>query len=196
VRYLRSNVEVITTSIPGICIEVFDLMIGTAGQWSRLDERNSTGTMVPVRSDDSRAVPVVSFDETVAPRLQSRVVAFKTDIDGYDSEAIESALMTIKSNHPIVFVECYFSSVDQKNGILRMVRQLMSIGYDQFGIFDNFGNFVAWIDKIDILESLLDYIGRQNSGQATRTIFYYDLVAVPKTQRHLVDRALEQHLAG
>lgn len=195
-KYLRRNVAAIVAKYPGISIQIFDLMIGAGGKWSRLQTSNSTAAMIVVDPGAEGAERVHSFDEAIAPHLSSRIAVLKSDIDGYDGDAIASALGTIAKDQPIIFMECFFCNDDQKRSIIEVVQSLKSKNYAEFGVFDNFGNFILWFDAMGQLENLLEYVARQNQGSATRTINYFDIVATTKEQRPLIERALAEHLAS
>jgi hypothetical protein len=53
-------------------------------------------------------------------------------------------------------------------------------------VFDNYGEVMLRTNEVQHLFQLMEYVWRQNSRGATRTIYYYDILAAVSTDVDLI----------
>lgn len=73
------------------------------------------------------------------------------------------------------------------------LRSLWSFGYAGFWMFDNFGNPLCEVTQPRVLDQLLDSLVRQNARRASRTYYYYDVLAFGDRDAGRAARAVESH---
>jgi hypothetical protein len=122
-----------------------------------------------------------------------KVRVIKTDVDGFDYDVIESAMLLVERDKPIIFFECDFSTDTQRVGFEDVFSALESRGYSDWALFDNFGQLMLRTDTIETLKQLMNYIWQQKQGNATRTIYYFDVLASHLRDRSFVTRVLESY---
>ena len=134
------------------------------------------------------------MDLVIGEAPHTRVCLLKTDVDGFDYDVLNSASSTIKKYKPIIFFELQYSDAAQKNGFRETLESLLSEGYNDFTIFDNFGEVMFRSSQIREIIQLMEYIWRQNLGLANRTIYYFDILAAVRPADSLViDAALSNY---
>ena len=73
------------------------------------------------------------------------------------------------------------------------LRALWAFGYTGFWVFDNFGNPICEVSQARVLDQLLDSLLRQNLRRASRTLYYYDVLAFGERDAALAARSVELH---
>ena len=73
------------------------------------------------------------------------------------------------------------------------LRSLWACGYTGFWMFDNFGNPICEITQPRALDQMLDYLERQHQRRASRTLYYYDVLAFTDRDAARAARAVELH---
>jgi hypothetical protein len=104
------------------------------------------------------------LDLVIGETPHTRVCLLKTDVDGFDYDVLNSASSTIKKHKPIIFFELQYSEVAQKNGFRETLESLFRRGYNDFTVFDNFGELMFRSNQIREIIQLMEYIWRQNVG--------------------------------
>ena len=99
----------------------------------------------------------------------------------------------IREYKPILFCEVQYDFEYQMNGYEKTLRALESEGYCDWTIFDNFGEIVLRTKSLAIVVQLMRYVWNQNTGRTTRTIYYYDVLAVQESDSNLIDRVLSDY---
>lgn len=118
----------------------------------------------------------------------------KSDVDGFDYDVINSSLEVVKKYKPLIFFECQYDSKWQLDGYLKLFYTLDRIGYDRYIVLDNFGDIMLQTSEIKIIKQLLEYIERQNNKESTRTIYYFDILAVHKNDTLNIDDLISKFL--
>lgn len=136
------------------------------------------------------------LDEVVDPS-EGRVRFLKSDTDGEDAGVILSAASILDRDHPILFFECEMDTLEQKSAFEKLFEILFATVYSNWLVFDNFGGLMLQTRDITAVRQLLNYVWRRNLEQATRTIYYYDLLIATDADLDLVTRAtLDSGMAG
>ncbi len=131
------------------------------------------------------------LDEIISNDCKVRLL--KSDVDGFDYDVLDSSMVVIKKDSPIIFFECQFDEIKQKNHYVDTLYTLEAAGYCDWIVFDNFGEVMLRTSSLSIVIQLLDYVWQQNIGAATRTIFYFDILCITKIDSPLINRVLNDY---
>ena len=82
------------------------------------------------------------------------------------------------ANNPYVYFECQYDNLEQLRSYKELFGEMISVGYTKFSFFDNFGQYILSVNKIDQITELLNYVRRQNFLNPPYH-FYYDILAYP-----------------
>jgi len=154
------------------------------------------GTRRAVVDGKETSISSRSLDDILSQREVTHIRLLKSDVDGFDYDVIDSAESIIDLNAPIIYFECQFDNAIQKAGYEKTIANLEAKGYGEWVIFDNCGEVVLHTSDIQIVNQLLDYVWRQNTGHSTRTIYYYDILAVTKKDSVLMERVIDDYIAA
>lgn len=188
-KHLKKNVEIIKRTIPNADIQTIQALVGRNVSNVSLDGKG--GTKHAVNNSEGN-IHSASLDNIIA-KTTSRIRLLKSDVDGFDYDVLDSSMEIIVQHAPIIFFECYYDFIYQKNGYTNTLKTLYEIGYKDFTVFDNFGEVILRTDDLNILTQLINYLWQQNIGLATRTIYYFDILAVQKNDVELIDIVLEEY---
>jgi FkbM family methyltransferase len=189
-EYLALNIRRIKAAVPGVDVRAIKSLVGKNITLVALEGVGGTKHAVAGQGNHQAE----TLDEIVRALIgTSRVSLIKSDVDGFDYDVIDSAEELIASNGPMIFFECYVTSLQQKEGFESTLNWLQSIGYKDWTAFDNFGEVILrTADAADILQ-LIDYVWKQSSGGASRTIYYLDFLAGMGSDRQLIDAAVRSY---
>ncbi|MBU4269597.1 FkbM family methyltransferase [Candidatus Dependentiae bacterium] len=100
----------------------------------------------------------------------------KIDTDGYDFCIINDSLNIIKKLKPIIFFE-YDPSIPQNGDqeSIDTINNLISTGYKQFIIYDNFGNFLMSTNNPETFIDLNTYL--KSNKKYKQIVYYFDICA-------------------
>jgi len=185
-EYLTGNISRIKQAVPELDVDVVKSLVGRSV--TNVSLEGSGGTRHAVVG--SGANNCRSLDDILLTLSCPPVRLLKSDVDGFDYDVIDSAEMLLTKHHPLVFFECQHETDSQKAGYEKTLRWMNETGYVDWTVFDNFGELVLRTRDIDQLLQLMQYVWRQNASAATRTIYYFDVLAVVATDSMFVDRVL------
>jgi glycosyltransferase involved in cell wall biosynthesis len=95
---------------------------------------------------------------------------------------------------PMLHVTCQIGGDEQGADAWRQrLRSLWACGYTGFWVFDNFGNPICEATQPRVLDQLLDHLHRQNRRLASRTFYYFDVLAFGERDAARAQRAIELH---
>ena len=117
----------------------------------------------------------------------------KSDVDGFDYDVIESSINLIKNSKPIIFFECHYDFEFQKIGYEKIIKKLEDLNYCDWVVFDNFGEVILRTSDSQQLKGLINYVWHQNLGNATRTIFYFDILAIHSSDSELISTVMRDY---
>lgn len=117
----------------------------------------------------------------------------KTDIDGFDWDAIDSASQLLLDQQPMIFFECQYDKDYQITNYQKTITHMNSIGYHNWTIFDNFGEIILRTDNFQNIFQIMNYVWKQNCGSSTRTIYYCDILAVTTKDESLIDKVVSEY---
>lgn len=187
-RHLEDNVARIKSSLNNLNVQTIKALVGKNISNVSLDGQNGTKHAVIQSEGGLKSSPL---DEMIPGEASVRIL--KSDVDGFDYDVLDSSMTVIKKHKPMIFFECQYDYEYQKTGYLNTLKELECAGYYDWTVFDNFGEVVIRTSDLNVIFQLMSYVWQQNTGQSTRTIYYYDILAVQETDSALVSKALEEY---
>jgi len=180
-EYLYENSKIIGN------IQIADCFIGSDGTYVALDEIVSNGgttSIVNAVVNDSNNIFVSkmgSIDSLLVDFPSFKDSKFlKIDTDGFDFDIIKNSQTFIKYSNPIIYFEYDITfSEDGCVKALSIIELLVDLGYNNFSVYDNFGNHIISLEAGDskYFYDLTNYLlsSRYKSGQPV--IYYFDICA-------------------
>ena len=107
---------------------------------------------------------------------------------------LEGAAELCASARPMLYFSCQIGG--DANGAdtwRQRLRALWATGYTGFWVLDNFGNPICEVSQPRVLDQLLDSLLRQNQRRASRTLYYYDVLAFCERDAARAALAIELH---
>ncbi len=148
-------------------------LVGTGAHTGTLIANRGTAALDSSGSDQMR-----SLDDILANTLD-QVAVLKVDTDGFDADVILSGMTMIKASQPLLFWE---GGTSEAVAFEVMYDKIAAVGYDQFWIFDNFGNLILSECGIKELKDFDRYIASLYRHRCTVAICYVDILAsTPRT---------------
>lgn len=169
-------------------ITLVNSLVGNCAQPAILEGSGGTKQAVHSISGDLK---YQKLDSIIEGLNTSNVRLIKVDVDGFDFDVLNSASKVIDNFAPILFFECASSSKEQTDGFKSSILSLSSRGYSNWTVFDNFGSLILRNASHCSVLQLIDYVDNQNAGLATRTIYYFDIVAAKLSDANLVGSAID-----
>ena len=187
-QYLLKNISRIKAAKKNLNVHAVKSLVGKNVTGISLEGHGGTKHAVITNEGKISSRPLDDIISDLANISNVRII--KTDVDGFDYDVIDSSLTAIRKYKPMIFLECQCDYDYQKSGYGKTFATLESEGYRDWIVFDNFGQFMLRTSHLNIVTQLLDYVWHQNIGNATRTIFYFDVLAAQGKDRDLIDSAL------
>lgn len=188
-QYLEKNTERIKEAVDGLRVKIVKALVGK--NVSNVALVGDRGTKHAVAGGQG-GIQSLPLDEIITPGHLVRIL--KSDVDGFDYDVLDSSMAIISRHGPMIFFECQCDHEQQLTGYRRTLTSLEATGYCDWTLFDNYGELLVRTDDLGIVDQLLQYVWRQNTGQATRTIYYFDILAVRKEDSTLIDRVLSEYV--
>lgn len=199
--YLSRNRADILAVTPNASISLVKALVGKAVTRAVMEGVAGTKHAIPVTRDhtavsEEAILETRLLDDIVEREIpRQRVRLLKSDVDGYDWDVLDSAEHVLERDHPLLYFECQCEDETQRDRFEETLEKLIEQGYEHLWFFDNFGEVVLRTNAFDVAVQLIDYVWRQNMGAATRTIYYYDVLAcTPGDERGIRD-VVEQYVA-
>ncbi|QHF45138.1 hypothetical protein PspS35_15610 [Pseudomonas sp. S35] len=187
-RHLEENVSRIKAFIPQLNVQTIKALVGKNISNVSLDGKDGTKHAVVHNDGGILSSPL---DELIPEASSVRIL--KSDVDGFDYDVLDSSMAVIKKHNPMLFFECQYDYEYQRTGYAHTLNTLEAAGYCDWTVFDNFGEVVIRTSDLSIVSQLMTYIWQQNIGRSTRTIYYYDILAVQKNDSALIDNVLKDY---
>jgi FkbM family methyltransferase len=188
--FLKRNAEVVCEAFGGLRVTLVKALVGQGRHGVSLRGAASTKSMV---EDGAGGLNSRTLDELIAHQRHGEVRLIKSDVDGYDFDVIQSGLAILREAQPILFFECQYFNVQQKQGFHDLLQTLEAQGYANWVVFDNYGALLMEASCIQPLNGLLDYVWAQSAGGSTRTIYYFDVLAFHDKDRDVIDSAVARN---
>ena len=114
---------------------------------------------------------------------------------GLGAALLGGATQVCASSQPMLLLTCQFGA--EPNAVQpwrERLHELIAAGYAGFWLFDNFGNPMVEVSTGRAIDQALDYLARQNRHQASRTVYYYDVLAFAQGDAQRAQRAVDLHV--
>lgn len=187
-KHLEENVKRIKKSVKDLNVITIKALVGKNISNVSLDGKDGTKHAV---IDTNGGIKSLPLDEMIPNTLNVRIL--KSDVDGFDYDVLDSSMSVIQTYKPIIFFECQYDFEYQRDGYSKTLKKLESAGYCDWVLFDNFGEVVLRTNNLDIVSQLMRYVWQQNIGKTTRTIYYFDILAIQKTDSSFIDKVLSEY---
>ena len=189
-RHLDENVNRIKAAIVDLQVRTINAFVGKS--ISNVSLAGSGGTKHAV-ADGAGNIKSMPLDEILSVVEGINIRILKSDVDGFDYDVLDSSMVVIEEHKPLIFFECQNDYEYQKTGFARTVSALEARGYCDWIVFDNFGEVIIRTSEVALITQLMNYVWRQNCELATRTIYYYDILAVQKEDSALIDKVIKDY---
>lgn len=188
-RYLKTNIALMQALAPGLRIEAIMAMVGREVTTAGLEGSGGSKHAVP----GAGTLATTTLDEIASSAERPPIRLLKSDVDGFDYDVINSASELIGRDRPLLFYECQTADEAQRCGFERLLLSLGEAGYTRWTVFDNFGEVMLADTSPAQISQLMAYAWRQNQKRATRTVYYFDILAAGPADAALVDRVLDAY---
>lgn len=188
---LQKNVELIKKSKKNLDIITVRQFVGKKIDNVSLEEESRGTAKVIIGNGHIKSKELFNILEDKKIKKED-VSLIKTDVDGNDWDVIESS-QSYLTNKPYLFFECDYKKYDEYKKFNELFFKLKSLDYAFFSFFDNFGQYICTLSNLDQINELLEYIGRQNFFNGTRTFFYFDVLAFNNEKKKDVDEMLQEY---
>jgi len=192
-RFLEMNVQRISETIPNAELELIPNFIASSDEIVVLS--GSKGTRTRSNSTATGSIhQTKSLSEILSNTNKNNDLRLiKSDVDGYDYDVISSAAEWLEHDSLMLFFECMYDEEFQRKGFVKLIENLPSKGFSDFWLFDNFGNFMLHLTDFKKNVQLIDYVWRQNQGLATRSIYYFDILATKQGDFELITDIIKSY---
>ena len=134
---------------------------------------------------------LAGIDAAVHEARVERVRLLVSPIGAQGAEVLGGAAALCASARTMLHFSCQVGT-DAEPWRQRL-RALWACGYAGFWVLDNFGNPICEATQPRVLDQLLDSLLRQNQRRASRTLYYYDVLAFADRDAARAARAIELH---
>lgn len=185
--FLEENIQRIKLCKKDLQVQTINALVGK--NISGVSLEGHGGTKHAVMNKEG-GIQSKSLNELLEKTFYQNIRILKTDVDGFDYDVLQSSISVIHDHKPIIFFECQYDFCYQKEGYEKLFHSLESEGYSDWTIFDNFGEIIIRTNNLDAVNQLINYVWNQNIRRTTRTIYYYDVLAIQDQDAPLIDRVL------
>jgi FkbM family methyltransferase len=197
-KYLERNVAAMRAARSSIDITAVQAFVGRSVSGVALSggagSRHASAPDQPRNGE--RIHQARSLDDLIEAVGAAPVKLIKSDVDGFDYDVLDSATRTICRDRPLLYFECQHGSEAQMTSYVHTIDALSNVGYVDWTVFDNFGGLLLRTDRASDVRQLMSYVQRQNSGKASRTIYYWDILAAGDADSELVAETLSNGANG
>lgn len=194
--YLEKNIKRIQEVFHSAKISNVKSLVGKAISNVLLEGAGGTKHAVFASNNiplDQHLIKSKLLDTIILDLNCKNVRLLKTDIDGFDWDAIDSASQLLLDQQPMIFFECQYDKDYQITNYQKTITHMNSIGYHNWTIFDNFGEILLRTDNFQNIFQIMNYVWKQNCGSSTRTIYYCDILAVTTKDESLIDKVVSEY---
>jgi FkbM family methyltransferase len=124
--WLRRNIARVQAARPELRADAIQALVGRSVAGAALEGHGGTKHAVPGAAGGVESRPL---DHVLAERDCGPVRLLKSDVDGFDYDAIDSSLRVVDADGPLLFFECQCDTAAQKAGYERTLAALAERGY-------------------------------------------------------------------
>lgn len=189
-EYLEANAQIIGN------IEIADCFIGPDQVPVALDAIASHGGTSSIVDAIGAEGMFTSELQSLASVLQhfpqfQNSKLLKIDTDGFDFTIIQQSREFIEQVQPIIHFEYeILSGRDRAEQGLQTIDLLMQLGYQQFAIYDNFGNYLISLSSqhYQQFEDLTHYLISNHYKSGRPAVYYFDICAFAASDLDLFEQ--------
>ncbi len=166
-------------------IEIDECFVGTDGETINFDQTlNHGGTASIVNaltSEKGESVTMKSLKTIIQhhPRFKDSKL-LKIDTDGFDFSIIKASADILSRSRPVLYFEYDLAfKTNAEAEAMDAIKTLLTIGYEHFLVYDNFGNYLVSLSKQDY-ERFVDlnaYLISNRRRSGTPAVYYFDVCA-------------------
>lgn len=123
----------------------------------------------------------------------NNVALIKTDTDGFDSDCMMSMGEYLKDVSPFLYWENQIDNEMQYKKFLDMADYLYKYEYNNFFVFDNYGNYLCKMDYMG-LKDICGYINRVQHKKSMYTFRYIDVLGCKENKISECKKVIEEYL--
>lgn len=123
----------------------------------------------------------------------NNVALIKTDTDGFDSDCMMSMGEYLKDISPFLYWENQIDNDMQYKKFLNMADYLHKYEYNNFFVFDNYGNYLCKTDYMG-LKDICGYINRVQHKKSTYTFRYIDVLGCKEDKISECENVIKEYL--
>ncbi|MGA2046560.1 MAG: FkbM family methyltransferase [Terracidiphilus sp.] len=191
-RFLQTNVQRLEAIYKETSIVTIRALVGR--QIAEASLAGSGGTRRAIIGHRDESILSRSLDDILSHCEAASVSLLKSDVDGFDYDVIDSSDLILRTHMPILYFECQFDCISQKEAFEKTIAGLEEMGYVNWVMFDNFGETVLRTRDILTVYQLFDYVWRQCLGRSTRTIGYFDVLACTAKDSVLIEKVVDDYI--
>ncbi|HIK17498.1 MAG TPA: FkbM family methyltransferase [Leptolyngbyaceae cyanobacterium M33_DOE_097] len=197
ITYLESNTQQLGN------VQIATCFIGEDNQavdLNQISSQSGTASVVnATQAQSSKTIPMQSLTKLLQEHPQFQTAKLlKIDTDGYDFTIIQTSLPILASHQPVLFFEYDpFITPTGVSDSLKTVEALITVGYERFIVYDNFGNYLLSLsatdrDRFCDLNAYLKS-SRYKSGKVI--IYYFDICAFSQQDVDLFEQIRQKELS-
>ena len=189
IKYLNYAAKEIQKKLQSKII-ILKSLVGKELKSVTLEGKNGTRHAVTSKNKNN-TLTAEALDDITFKNLKpsDKISLIKIDVDGFDYDVINSSEKIIGKFKPLIFFECDFQCINQKENYEKTINWLRDFGYSEWTIFDNFGSLLFQTSEVKHIFEIFDYLWEVKSKK-TITIYYVDILASGKDNAQLVNQIL------
>ena len=189
--YLTKNISRMRQSVANLKIDTIKCLVGSKIFKATLSGNASTKhAVIGVEGSYNSQ----SLDKLLLRKKISNLRLLKSDVDGFDYDVLNSSMATIKKFSPLIFVECDYINEKQKNSYIETLKIIKKNNYNDWIIFDNFGEIVLRTTDFNLVIQLFDYVWRQKTKKGVATIYYFDILIAKKKESSFLNSVIRDYV--
>tara|TARA_B100000902_G_scaffold136412_1_gene134648 strand:- start:125 stop:958 length:834 start_codon:yes stop_codon:yes gene_type:complete len=161
--YLKRNKELLNENLKERVILINELV---GENIKGILHKSEGGTATLIEKEDG--IKSKTLDQIIDEYKIKDIKLIKSDIDGYDYNALNSGMNEIENNKPDLFFECATLQQNSHEGFVSIIKKLEKIGYKNWSILDNYG--IVIFEKRKSTD-VLNFLDRRKGDEFAIDIF-------------------------
>ena len=186
--YLKINIKRIKKKIKHINIFASKQLVGKKINNVLLKRKEGTARAI---IDKGNLKPKTLDEILIDFNNLKNIKLIKIDTDGFDYDVLDSSMKTIEKYKPILFFECLYEFEFQKEGYKNTIKNLISKGYKEWVIFDNYGEIITETNSLEVIINYIEYIWYKKHNGKKYINDYYDFLSYSDNDKGLIYKSLQ-----
>jgi len=188
--YLKINIKRIKKKIKHINIFASKQLVGKKINNVLLKRKEGTARAI---IDKGNLKPKTLDEILIDFNNLKNIKLIKIDTDGFDYDVLDSSMKTIEKYKPILFFECLYEFEFQKEGYKNTIKNLISKGYKEWVIFDNYGEIITETNSLEVIINYIEYIWYKKHNGKKYINDYYDFLSYSDNDKGLIYKSLQDY---